>query len=281
MTAVVEWLAWYRSSLPSVETKGSVGDLKVESYNWLGKGVEEDISEEGGLERVDGEIQSTAESAIPTQMISVKGSLADPTIPIFGGLDENEGPVEGLGKKGTVDREAKKAPKVQMPADGDVAGSISASSIATVIASKAEGDGRVEDGDVEVNCSVNVSNEFNRNKINDVSCNTKYDFFEESGCHVSLSNEGNKEKQIGVMDGGRSHAHQVFDFLPKRNRLPVAVCTALGRENGLWQNQFGADVSLFGSAFKEDQLPKQIKGNVLEEKPLPSAKTSLSRSWAQ
>ncbi|KAL6986356.1 hypothetical protein U1Q18_019724 [Sarracenia purpurea var. burkii] len=119
-----------------------------------------------------------AESTIPTQMISVKGPLADPMIPISGGLDENEGPAEGLGKKGTVDREAKKAPKVQMPADGDVASSVSASSVATVITSKAEGDGRVEDDDVEVNYSVNVSNEFNRNKINDVSCNANcpYDF---------------------------------------------------------------------------------------------------------
>ncbi|KAL6967068.1 hypothetical protein U1Q18_032869 [Sarracenia purpurea var. burkii] len=116
--------------------------------------------------------------------ISVQGFYP---VPVVNQVTFPESPVDGGGKKGPTEQ----APKVQMIADGDYAGSKSAISI-----NVCEEEGEIEVAEFakldfahmvgdEVNCSVFVSNDFDRNKINDVSCHVKNEFMEESICSVS------------------------------------------------------------------------------------------------
>ncbi|KAL7002199.1 hypothetical protein U1Q18_003353 [Sarracenia purpurea var. burkii] len=110
---------------PALETvEGSEVELKKEVVGLQG-GEMEDVSSDldgsgsavvGGLEQVAAVKQGTGDSSLPTQMSSVRGLLSDLTIPSSRGLDE----YVGLGNKGTVEQETKKAPKVQ----GDCAGQV-------------------------------------------------------------------------------------------------------------------------------------------------------------
>ncbi|KAL6955401.1 hypothetical protein U1Q18_043593, partial [Sarracenia purpurea var. burkii] len=110
---------------PALETvEGSEVELKKEVVGLQG-GEMEDVSSDldgtgsavvGGLEQVAAVKQGTGDSSLPTQMSSVRGLLFDLTIPSSRGLDE----YVGLGYKGTVEQETKKAPKVQFY--GDCAG---------------------------------------------------------------------------------------------------------------------------------------------------------------
>ncbi|KAL6955059.1 hypothetical protein U1Q18_040770 [Sarracenia purpurea var. burkii] len=109
---------------PALETvEGSEVELKKEVVGLQG-GEMEDVSSDldgtgsavvGGLEQVAAVKQGTGDSSLPTQMSSVRGLLSDLTIPSSRGLDE----YDGLGNKGNVEQERKKAPKVQF--DGDCA----------------------------------------------------------------------------------------------------------------------------------------------------------------
>ncbi|KAL6971615.1 hypothetical protein U1Q18_031295 [Sarracenia purpurea var. burkii] len=112
---------------PALETvEGSEVELKKEVVGLQG-GEMEDVSSDldgtgsavvGGLEQVAAVKQGTSDSSLPTQMSSVRGLLSDLTIPSSRGLDE----YDGLGNKGTMEQETKKAPKVQF--DGDCAGQV-------------------------------------------------------------------------------------------------------------------------------------------------------------
>ncbi|KAL6963466.1 hypothetical protein U1Q18_042799, partial [Sarracenia purpurea var. burkii] len=120
------------------------------------------------------------------------------------------------------------------------------SAILEISVSKAVGDGNVVVGDEEeavvteldpasmvgdeVICSRSAPIVFDGKKLCDVACPAKNVLIDENICPVSsisrrMRNVEYKEKQLGVKNGGSSHALQVFDPLSESNPLP-----AIGRK---------------------------------------------------
>ncbi|KAL6991785.1 hypothetical protein U1Q18_009896 [Sarracenia purpurea var. burkii] len=133
----------------------------------------------GGLEQVAAVKQGTGDSSLPTQMSSVRGLLSDLTIP--------SSRYDGLGNKGTVEQETKKAPKVQF--DGDCAGQVFSPNLPFR--------------------SVFIAED----------CCEGVDLMRSSG-------GASMDKQTGDWVGNLSIAHQVFDKLsntPKPNEMSVSA----------------------------------------------------------
>ncbi|KAL6966842.1 hypothetical protein U1Q18_032636, partial [Sarracenia purpurea var. burkii] len=160
-----------KSKVSGAETV-SEGEPDIDEVDEMGEDTSNVVSgsalfSQGECEAISPEEASTTELNLELSKISEvtlhektdRGNKVLFPIAISEGLDE--APVDGLGKKGPAEQETKKALKVEMRVDGVYAGSISAFSCATEdLASKAEGDGSEGDDEVEVNCSVDGSNEF-------------------------------------------------------------------------------------------------------------------------
>ncbi|KAL6953353.1 hypothetical protein U1Q18_040900 [Sarracenia purpurea var. burkii] len=157
-----------------------------------------------------------------------------------------------FGTKDLLTNDEGKEDKQAVPVAGaslKLANDGSDSAILEISVSKAGGDGSVVVGDEEeavvteldpasmvgdeVNCSRFVPKVFDGKKLCDVACPAKNVLIDENICPVSsisrrMRNVEYKEKQLGVKNGGSSHAHQVFDPLSESKPLPATGRKASG-----------------------------------------------------
>ncbi|KAL6988801.1 hypothetical protein U1Q18_014554, partial [Sarracenia purpurea var. burkii] len=230
---------------PALETvEGSEVELKKEVVGLQG-GEMEDVSSEldgsgsaivGGLEQVAAVKQGTGDSSLPTQMSSVRGLLSDLTIPSSRGLDE----YVGLGNKGTVEQETKKAPKVQFY--GDCAGQVFSPNLPFR--------------------SVFIAGD----------CCEGVDLMRSSG-------GASMDKQTGDWVGNLSIAHQVFDKLsntPKPNEMSVSAAEKHPSMCKLKSEAIKkvSDIESAGATEDVESSEEQVKDG-----DAPAAKQT-SRSWA-